>query len=102
MKLTLYLATSSRTSLRSPLVKMSPTFPYNNHGNTNRHTETLDSDENQNGTSGEKKTHDEGLAELFKLFAAGLLGVHLDAAPDERVLAHEHDGVAPEPAADVL
>jgi hypothetical protein len=28
--------------------------------------------------------------------------VHLDAEPDERVLAHEHDGVAPEPLADVL
>jgi hypothetical protein len=83
---------------------MSPTFPCNNHGNTNHHTETPNSDENQNGTrSGErKKTHDEELAKLFKLFGAGLLGVHLDAAPDERVLAHEHDGVAPQPAADVL
>jgi hypothetical protein len=28
--------------------------------------------------------------------------MHLDAAPDERVLAHEHDGVTPQPAADVL
>jgi hypothetical protein len=49
-----------------------------------------------------KKTYDEELAELFELFVAGLFGMHLDAAPDERVLAHEHDGVTPQPAADVL
>jgi hypothetical protein len=42
-----------------------------------------------------KETYDEELAELFELFVAGLFGMHLDAAPDERVLAHEHDGVTP-------
>jgi hypothetical protein len=50
----------------------------------------------------EANVADEQVHERVKGVVAGLLGVDLDAAPDERVLAHEHHRVAPEAPADVL
>jgi hypothetical protein len=45
---------------------------------------------------------DQEVHERVKGVVTGLLGVHLDATPDERVLPHEHHRVAPEAPADVL
>jgi hypothetical protein len=45
---------------------------------------------------------DEQVHERVEGVVPSLVSVGLDAAPDERVLPHEHHGVAPQPAADVL
>ena len=44
---------------------------------------------------------DEEVHERVEGLVPRLLGVDLDASPDERVLPHENDGVAPEAPADV-